>query len=371
MSRRERNENSSEDLIVTEEEPLLKENPKRYVLFPIQYDDIWQMYKKAEASMWTVSDIDLSEDYRDWERLNKDEKFFISNVLAFFAASDGIVLENLAARFMNDVQIPEVRCFYGMQIAVENIHSETYSLLIDTYIKDEAEKNRLFNAIESIPIIKKKADWAKKYISSSSSFAERLIAFACVEGIMFSGSFCAIYWFKKQGKLPGLCFSNEYIARDEGQHTDFASLLYSKYIKNKLPPVKVCQIIGQAVAIEKEFVKDSLPVNLIGMNSELMCQYVEFVANRLCESLGLNSMYKIWKEEQMLPFDDSLVFRTDDDGKNYKLVDHGPVKNPFDFMEMISLQGKTNFFERKVGDYQKAGVMNSDNHRHFSTEEDF
>jgi len=307
-------------------EPLLQDNPNRFVLFPIQWPDIWSMYKKAEASFWTAEEIDLQCDMSDWLRLSKDEKHFISHILAFFAASDGIVLENLAGRFMREIQIPEARCFYGFQQAIENIHSETYSLLIDTYIRDAREKKRLFQAIETIPCVKKKADWAVKWINSSSSFAERLVAFAAVEGIFFSGSFCAIYWLKKRGLMPGLTFSNELISRDEGLHCDFACLLYSKLI-NPLPKKLIYSIISEAVLYEKEFVSASLPVELIGMNSKLMAQYIEFVADRLLYALGYD---KLWN-----------------------------AQNPFEWMEMISLEGKTNFFERRVGEYQKAGVAMS------------
>jgi ribonucleotide reductase beta subunit family protein with ferritin-like domain len=306
-----------------EEEPLLKENPNRFVLFPIQWPDIWSMYKKAEASFWTAEEIDLQSDLSDWFRLSKDEKHFISHILAFFAASDGIVLENLSGRFMRDIQIPEARCFYGFQQAIENIHSETYALLIDTYIRDPREKTRLFRAIETIPCVKKKAEWAVKWITSSSAFAERLVAFAAVEGIFFSGSFCAIYWLKKRGLMPGLTFSNELISRDEGLHCDFACLLYSKLIQ-PLSKKVVYAIISDAVVFEKEFVSASLPVELIGMNSKLMAQYIEFVADRLLYALGYDKLFN--------------------------------SQNPFDWMEMISLEGKTNFFERRVGEYQKAGV---------------
>jgi ribonucleotide reductase beta subunit family protein with ferritin-like domain len=284
------------------------------------------MYKKAEASFWTAEEIDLQSDLSDWLRLSKDEKHFISHILAFFAASDGIVLENLAGRFMREIQIPEARCFYGFQQAIENIHSETYSLLIDTYIRDPREKNRLFRAIETIPCVKKKAEWAVKWITSSSTFAERLVAFAAVEGIFFSGSFCAIYWLKKRGLMPGLTFSNELISRDEGLHCDFACLLYSKLIQ-PLSKKVVYAIISEAVVYEKEFVSASLPVELIGMNSKLMTQYIEFVADRLLYALGYDKLFK--------------------------------TQNPFDWMEMISLEGKTNFFERRVGEYQKAGVAMS------------
>jgi len=282
------------------------------------------MYKKAEASFWTAEEIDMRQDIQDWESLNEDERHFIKMVLAFFAASDGIVLENLASRFMDEVQIPEARCFYGFQMAMENIHSETYSLLIDTYIKEKPEKTRLFNAIETIPCIKEKADWALKYIESNDSFAKRLVGFAAVEGIFFSGSFCSIFWLKKRSKMPGLTFSNELISRDEGLHCDFACLLYSK-LNNKLTQVELARMIREAVDIEKGFVCDSLPVNLIGMNATMMSQYIEFVADRLIDALGHEMIYK--------------------------------VQNPFEWMEIISLQGKTNFFDKRVGEYQKAKVM--------------
>ncbi|XVJ51372.1 MAG: ribonucleoside-diphosphate reductase [Vampirovibrio sp.] len=320
-------------------EPLLVENKSRFVLFPIKHDAVWNMYKQAEASFWTAEEVDLSEDLDHWKNLSADERHFISHILAFFAASDGIVNENLAQRFATEVQIPEARCFYGFQIAMENVHSEMYSLLIDTYIQDSYEKNRLFNAIETVPCVMEKAAWALKWVNNADTFAERLIAFACVEGIFFSSSFCSIYWLKKRGLMPGLTFSNELIARDEGMHTDFACLLYSM-IKNKLSPERVRQIITDAVAIEKEFVTTALPVELIGMNSRLMCQYVEFVADRLLNELG-----------------QAKVFGS---------------TNPFAFMEHISLQNKTNFFEARVGAYQKAGVMNkSTDERSFSLDADF
>ncbi|WP_215225187.1 ribonucleotide-diphosphate reductase subunit beta [Echinicola shivajiensis] len=323
-------------------EPLLAQGDNsRFVLFPIQHDDIWEYYKKAEASFWTAEEIDLSQDIKDWKNLTADEKHFISHVLAFFAASDGIVNENLAEHFVAEVQYTEAKFFYGFQIAMENIHSETYSLLIDTYIKDAAERDRLFNAIEHLDCVKKKADWALRWIDKGS-FHERLIAFAAVEGIFFSGSFCSIFWLKKRGLMPGLTFSNELISRDEGLHCDFACHLYTQHITNQLPKETVSEIIQDAVAIEKEFVTDALPVRLIGMNAELMCQYIEFVADRLLVELGCE---KVWNST-----------------------------NPFDFMDMISLQGKTNFFEKRVGDYQKAGVMKgkdaSDSSK-FSIEEDF
>ncbi|EAW13098.1 ribonucleotide-diphosphate reductase subunit RNR2 [Aspergillus clavatus NRRL 1] len=309
-------------------EPLLQENPHRFVLFPIKYHEIWQMYKKAEASFWTAEEIDLSKDLHDWNnRLNDDERYFISHVLAFFAASDGIVNENLLERFSNEVQVPEARCFYGFQIMIENIHSETYSLLIDTYIKEPKQRAYLFDAIDTIPCINKKAQWAMRWISDKeSSFGQRLVAFAAVEGIFFSGSFASIFWLKKRGLMPGLTFSNELISRDEGLHTDFACLLFSHL--NNRPDKKVVEdIIVEAVAIEQEFLTDALPVALLGMNSKLMCQYIEFVADRLLVALGNKKYYN--------------------------------SPNPFDFMESISLAGKTNFFEKRVGDYQKAGVMAS------------
>ncbi|MCS6969275.1 MAG: ribonucleoside-diphosphate reductase small subunit [Cytophagales bacterium] len=319
-------------------EPLLVENPHRFVLLPIQHDDIWQMYKKHEASFWTAEEIDLSQDLNDWESLNDGERHFISHVLAFFAASDGIVNENLAANFLREVQYPEAKCFYGFQIMMENIHSETYSLLIDTYIKDPVEKHRMFNAIETVPCVQKKAQWALRWIKSPH-FAERLVAFAAVEGIFFSGSFCAIFWLKKRGLMPGLSFSNELISRDEGLHCDFACLLYTRHLVNKLSHERVLEIITDAVKIEQEFITDALPVDLIGMNSRLMSQYIEFVADRLLVELGYPKYYG--------------------------------STNPFDFMEMISLQGKTNFFEKRVGEYQKAGVMSEKTAHKFTLDEDF
>ena len=321
------------------EEPILKENPKRFVLFPIQHADIWDMYKKQEASIWTAEELDLSPDLMDWEnKLNDDEKFFIKHVLAFFAASDGIVNENLAENFLSEVQYTEAKFFYGFQIMMENIHSETYSLLIDTYIKDSKEKDYLFNAIETFEPVKKKADWAMRWIENGS-YAERLIAFAAVEGIFFSGSFCSIFWLKKRGLMPGLTFSNELISRDEGLHCDFACMLYNNHLVNQLEKENVQEIIADAVEIEKEFVTESLPVRLIGMNSDLMSQYIEFVADRLLVELGNNKIYN--------------------------------TSNPFDFMDMINLQGKTNFFEKRVGEYQKAGVLNSNDNNNFSLDADF
>jgi len=320
-------------------EPILIENKNRFVLFPIQHDDIWSFYKKAEASFWTAEEIDLSPDLIDWEnKLSDDERHFIKHVLAFFAASDGIVNENLAENFLSEVQYTEAKFFYGFQIAMENIHSETYSLLIDTYIKDSAEKSRLFNAIDTMDCVNKKANWALRWIDKGS-FAERLVAFAAVEGIFFSGSFCSIFWLKKRGLMPGLSFSNELISRDEGLHCDFACLLYTKHLKNKLPQEQVRQIIIDAVEIEKEFVTDSLPVKLIGMNADLMGQYIEFVADRLLVELGNEREYN--------------------------------ASNPFDFMDMISLQGKSNFFEKRVGEYQKAGVLAGKENQTFSLDEEF
>jgi len=320
-------------------EPILKENPNRFVLFPIEHSDIWAYYKKSQASFWTAEEIDLSSDQIDWtERLNDDERHFIKHVLAFFAASDGIVNENLAENFVSEVQYTEAKFFYGFQIMMENIHSETYSLLIDTYIKDNKEKDYLFHAIDTLDCVKKKAEWALRWIKNSS-FAERLIAFAAVEGIFFSGSFCSIFWLKKRGLMPGLSFSNELISRDEGMHCDFACLLYNDHIVNKLSPETVRSIITDAVTIEKEFVSDAIPVNLIGMNADLMCQYIEFVADRLLVALKQPKVYK--------------------------------VENPFPWMDMISLQGKTNFFEKRVGDYQKSGVMTTRAEQVFTTDADF
>jgi ribonucleoside-diphosphate reductase beta chain len=319
-------------------EPILQDNKDRFVLFPIKHHDMWQMYKKAEASFWTAEEIDLSQDLTDWNnKLTDDEKYFIKHVLAFFAASDGIVNENLAVNFMQEVQYPEARCFYGYQIMIENIHSETYSLLIDTYIKDPAEKNKLFNAIETVPCVTQKAEWALRWISNGN-FNERLVAFAAVEGIFFSGSFCSIFWLKKRGLMPGLSFSNELISRDEGLHCDFACLIYTQLV-HQLGSQKVTQIIIDAVEIEKQFVTDALPVKLIGMNAELMCQYIEFVADRLLVSLGCSKHYN--------------------------------TSNPFDFMELISLQNKTNFFEKRVAEYQKSGVMADKAGQAFSLDEDF
>jgi ribonucleoside-diphosphate reductase beta chain len=319
-------------------EPLLAENPNRFVLFPIQHPDVWQLYKQAEASFWVAEEIDLGQDQKDWDGLTDGERHFISHVLAFFAASDGIVNENLAVNFMQEVQLPEARCFYGFQVMMENVHAETYSLLIDTYIKDPKEKDRLFNALETVPCVQKKGEWALRWINSES-FTERLIAFAAIEGIFFSGSFCSIFWLKKRGLMPGLTFSNELISRDEGLHCDFACLLYRDHLVQKLSEERVHEIIRDAVSIEQEFVTDALPVNLIGMNAKAMSQYIEFVADRLLVALGYRKIYG--------------------------------STNPFDFMEMISLQGKTNFFEKRVGEYQKAGVLNGRDQNAFSLSEEF
>lgn len=308
-------------------EMLLQPTNDRFVLFPIKHHAIWDMYKKAMASFWTAEEIDLYADLGDWEALNDQERHYISHILAFFSASDGIVNENLALRFYNDVQIPEARSFYGFQIAMENIHAETYGLLIDTYIKDEKQKNYLFHAIDNIPCIKKKADWALRWIYSNDNFAERLVAFAAIEGIFFSGSFCSIFWLKKRGLMPGLTFSNELISRDEGLHTDFACLLYKDYIQDKPSKERILELITEAVELEQEFITEALPVSLIGMNADMMKEYIHFVADRLLRTLGYD--------------------------------DHYGAKNPFDWMELISMQGKTNFFEKRVAEYQKAGVMQS------------
>ncbi len=309
-------------------EHILTENPNRFVMFPLKYHDIWELYKEEEHSFWTAEEIDLAQDITDWEeKLNDNERHYIKNVLAFFAASDGIVNENLAENFLKEVQYPEAKSFYGFQIAMENIHSETYSLLIDTYIKDPAERDRLFNAIETVPSVKKKAQWALKWIDSES-FAERLIAFAAVEGIFFSGSFCSIFWLKKRGLMPGLSFSNELISRDEGLHCRFACLLHNKYIQNKVSESRIKEIICDAVEIEKEFITESLPVSLIGMNEKLMSQYIEFIADYWLVVLGCSKVYN--------------------------------SENPFDFMDMLSLQGKTNFFEKRNADYQKVSDKSID-----------
>lgn len=309
-------------------EYILTENPNRYVMFPIEDHDIWKQYKKQMDCFWRAEEVDLSKDYKDWEKLTSNEKHFIKMVLAFFAASDGIVLENLGMRFMSEVQISEARAFYGFQIMMENIHSEMYSLLIDSYIKDKEEKTKLFKAVENFECINKKANWAIKWIHDKrSAFATRLIAFACVEGIFFSGSFCAIYWLKKRGLMPGLTFSNELISRDEGMHTDFAVLLYTK-LQKKISKARIYEIIKEAVEIEKEFICEALPCRLIGMNQDNMKQYIEFVADRLVVQLGYDKIYN--------------------------------SANPFDFMEMISIEGKTNFFEKRVGDYSLSNNVKDD-----------
>ncbi|AXF85515.1 Ribonucleoside-diphosphate reductase subunit beta [Ephemeroptericola cinctiostellae] len=318
-------------------EPILAHNPQRFVLLPIQHPDLWQQYKQHKASFWTAQEIDLESDLADWWSLSSGERHFVSHVLAFFAASDGIVNENLAVNFMKEVQIPEARCFYGFQVAMENIHSETYSLLIDTYIQKQDEKDHLFNAIDTIPAVKEKANWALRWIDQGN-FAERLVAFAAVEGIFFSGSFCALFWLKKRGLMPGLTFSNELISRDEGLHCQFACSLYHM-LKQRLSSDTIHAIIRDAVRIEKNFICEALPVSLIGMNAELMSQYIEFVADHWLDALGYSKLYN--------------------------------TKNPFDFMDMISLEGKTNFFEKRVGDYQKAGVLGTKSEQVFSLEEDF
>jgi ribonucleoside-diphosphate reductase subunit M2 len=309
-------------------EPLLMPDDNRFVMFPIRYDDIWEMYKKQVDCFWRPEEIDLTKDLAHWDALSSDERYYISMILAFFAASDGIVLENLAQRFMSDVQVSEARAFYGFQIAMENIHSQTYSILIETYIKDSLEKDRLFNAIDNFPCIKKKSDWAQKWIHDNrSSFATRLVAFACVEGIFFSGAFCSIFWLKKRGLMPGLTFSNELISRDEALHCEFAVLLYSKLVK-KLNKNKIYELIKEAVEIETEFICEALPCRLIGMNSQMMTQYIQFVADRLCVQLGYDKIYN--------------------------------VSNSCDFMELISLESKSNMFERKIGDYALANKSNTD-----------
>lgn len=321
------------------QEPILQENKDRFVLFPIKHKDIWEMYKQAEASFWTAEEIKLDQDLKDWENLDQGERHFISHVLAFFAASDGIVNENLVVNFMKEIQLPEARCFYGFQVMMENIHSETYSLLIDTYIRDSREKDYLFKAIDNIPCVAKKAEWALRWIESDN-FIERLVAFAAVEGIFFSGSFCSIFWLKKRGLMSGLSFSNQLISRDEALHCEFACLLYNRYVQNKLPKERILQIIIEAVEVEKEFITDALPVRLIGMNSDLMAQYIEYVADYWLVKLGVSKHYN--------------------------------TANPFDFMELISLTGKTNFFENRVAEYQKAGVATTPTAKHaFSLDEDF
>lgn len=312
------------------EEMLLIDNPDRFVCFPIQHDDLWAFYKKQVASFWTAEEIDLGNDLKDFETMSEDEKYFIKHVLAFFAASDGIVLENLGKRFLDEVQLTEAKMAYTFQLAMEGIHSETYSLLIDTLVKDQAEKTRLFQATSNFAAIKRKADWALKWVNDKEScFAQRLVAFVCVEGIFFSGSFCAIFWLKKRNKMHGLTFSNELISRDEGMHVEMAALLYESYIKNKLSEATVHAIVRDAIGVEKSFILESLPVRLIGMNAEMMSQYLEFVADVMCVKLGVSKIYN--------------------------------AKNPFEFMEMLSLQGKTNFFEKRVSEYSKAGVKEAKN----------
>jgi ribonucleoside-diphosphate reductase beta chain len=331
------NFNADTDLKFNQDEILLKKNESRFVLFPIKYNDIYEEYKKAESAFWTSNEIDLSKDLNDWEKLNETEQHFIKNIIGFFAGSDGIIMENLAVRFLNEIEIPEVRAFYSYQIFNENVHSETYSLLIDTYIKDNEEKLKIFNSIENIPCVLKKAKWAYKWIENKEvNFATRLVAFAIVEGVFFSGSFCAIYWLKKRGLMPGLTFSNELISKDEGMHCHFACLLYS-YIQNKLKPEIIYDIIKEAVEIEKEFITESIPCAMIGMNADLMKQYIEFVSDRLLVQLGYE---KIWNST-----------------------------NPFDFMELISLRPKSNFFEIRVGEYAKANI--SENNENFDISNDF
>ena len=309
-------------------EPILRPNSSRFVLFPIKHDKLWNAYKKAEASFWTAEEIDFSKDLNDWKTLSSNEQHFVKNVIAFFAGSDGIVLENLVGNFCNEIQLPEARCFYGFQIAIENIHSEVYSLLIDKYISDQAEKQHLFNAIDEIPCVKKKADWAMEWMApSKASFAERVVAFAVVEGIFFSGSFCAVFWLKKRGLMPGLTFSNELISRDEGMHTDFAVLIYHM-LERKLSIETLYSIVTNAVEIEKTFITDSIPCAMIGMNADLMKQYIEYVADRLIVQLGYPKYYN--------------------------------SENPFDFMQLISMENKTNFFEKRVSEYSLANVKVTD-----------
>ncbi|XP_053098739.1 ribonucleoside-diphosphate reductase subunit M2 B isoform X2 [Hemicordylus capensis] len=333
---------SSDDIengLKSNEEPLLRKNPRRFVIFPIQYPDIWKMYKKAQASFWTAEEVDLSKDLPHWNKLKAEEKYFISHILAFFAASDGIVNENLVERFSQEVQVPEARCFYGFQIQIENVHSEMYSLLIDTYIKDPEKRDFLFNAIERLPCVKKKADWALKWIKDrEATFGERVVAFAAVEGIFFSGAFAAIFWLKKRGLMPGLTFSNELISRDEGLHCDFACLMF-QYLVNKPSEARVKEIIVNAVDIEQEFLTEALPVGLIGMNCTLMKQYIEFVADRLLLELSFSKVFQ--------------------------------AENPFDFMENISLEGKTNFFEKRVSEYQRFAVMAETYDNVFTLDADF
>jgi ribonucleotide reductase beta subunit family protein with ferritin-like domain len=321
-------------------DPILAPNEDRFVLFPIKYQSVFEMYKNHMAVFWTAEEIDLVPDITDWEKLNNDEQHFIKHVLAFFAASDGIVNENLAQRFYNEVQIPEARCFYGFQIAMENVHSETYSLLIDTYVKDPKEKDELFHAVTNFPFVKKKADWAMKWMQSKRSFAERLVAFAAIEGIFFSGSFCSIYWLKKRGLMPGLCTSNEFISRDEGLHCEFACLLHDLLSdEEKISHETITQIITEAVSIEKEFITEAIPVSLIGMNADLMSKYIEFVADFWLGRLGADKVYN--------------------------------TENPFDWMELISLEGKTNFFEKRVSEYQKSGVLGDRTQNTFTLDAEF
>jgi ribonucleotide reductase beta subunit family protein with ferritin-like domain len=321
-------------------ESILAENKDRFVIFPIKHDRVWEMYKEHMAVFWTAEEIDLVPDLNDWENLNDNERHFIKHILAFFAASDGIVNENLAVRFYNEIQIPEARCFYGFQIAMENIHSETYSLLIDTYIKDNAEKDKLFKAVETLPPVAKKANWAMNWIGSEASFAERLVAFAAVEGIFFSGSFCSIFWLKKRGLMPGLCTSNEFISRDEGLHCEFACLMHDMLpAEEKASKETITSILKEAVEIEKEFIMEALPVSLIGMNAELMGQYIEFVADHWLGQLGCDALYN--------------------------------TPNPFDWMELISLEGKTNFFEKRVSEYSKAGVGSDRSQQQFTLDAEF
>lgn len=303
------------------DEPILQENTDRFVMFPIDHSDLWDFYKQAQSSFWIAEEIDLKDDLDHWPKLGKDEQHFIKMILAFFAATDGIVNENLVERFMNEVQISEARAFYAFQIAIETIHGETYSLLIDTLVKDQKEQTHLFQAIHTIPSISKLSQWALNWITDSNSFAERLVAFACVEGILFSGPFCALYWLKQKGVMPGLTFSNELISRDEGLHMEFACHLYKHYLQHKLSEERIYQIVGQAVEFEEEFINESLPCRLIGMNADMMTHYIRFVADRLILLLGYREKYG--------------------------------SKNPFHFMENQSLEGKTNFFERRVGEYQR------------------
>ncbi|XP_014421591.2 ribonucleoside-diphosphate reductase subunit M2 B isoform X1 [Camelus dromedarius] len=338
-SRRRLSSDTNENEAKSNEEPLLRRSSRRFVIFPIQYPDIWKMYKQAQASFWTAEEVDLSKDLPHWNKLKSDEKYFISHILAFFAASDGIVNENLVERFSQEVQVPEARCFYGFQILIENVHSEMYSLLIDTYIRDPKKREFLFNAIETMPYVKKKADWALRWIADrKSTFGERVVAFAAVEGIFFSGSFAAIFWLKKRGLMPGLTFSNELISRDEGLHCDFACLMF-RYLVNKPSEERVREIIVNAVEIEQEFLTEALPVGLIGMNCVLMKQYIEFVADRLLTELGFSKVFQ--------------------------------AENPFDFMENISLEGKTNFFEKRVSEYQRFAVMAETTDNVFTLDADF